>query len=1436
MNLGILIFGELPASMEARLLKSSRVLEFPLLRIRAQNIQIKQARDIYIFASWGQSLEDLIKVSKSIKTQIGDTPLLWLNELCLDNVTRDKIPVSDVDGFLDFSELEAVFQDLILLRDLLKIVEVPGVTINQKSKATFLTPRHSTRREFPPLLEEPEPKPTLDFSGHYQLLPALGCSQRCVHCSILSREGFRRKMKPSVLLERMGELYHQSKIRKFHLVDHEFNDDLSDLRMLCEGIIDKGLEIEWKTGFLFRPMNENLFNLLKESGLKEVTLPLFSGSDHVLYKNHMAERRETIRKNLKQLHSVGIKTQLIIYVGAPGESFSDYFKTVEFLGEIQPFITQVQAVKTIRIEPNSFLDRRQAERKISVDPGHPDTWVEQEADHLNDPRNRDLKKAYLQKQLIQRGIYAKASPDKMDLSEIEKRRTEYEKSKADIILVNCPPWGYLNPPVGIAKLSSYLRNKGYKTALFDFNVGFYLKYEEMQRLWHVENKSYWSSDLTFDIIRYIYDRDIDEAVEAILQIPCNRIGFSCVDPKERMTIEFIKRLRERAGDLKIILGGPVCGTSEYRDIFFDKLGPGGVDSYVVGEGEDTLVEILELLDKGQPISGIAGTVEPDEDGNWHFAPTRPKVDLWNAPITTYEEFDLQDYTCRELIVEWSRGCIGTCTFCKAKVLDGKFRSYSPEHVVESLKYYVENYGIRDFTVADLAVNGNWKLLDQICDAIVESGLEIRISAQGIPRRQMNRKVLDNMKRAGFVEIQWGVESGSDKVLKAMDKDWMFTIDEAQQVIRDSYLSGIKTCMFCMVGYPTEEDEDFKMTYDFIDRNAEYLDMVKSVNSLHIITDTPVHHLAKQYGLELPAQNYHYLWSMPGNTHDIRQDRVKQLLELIKVKDLECRETNYLEGRQFVLMEDYKTTYIPMDERVDLLRKDINTLIDYRMNQQETWEDDQNPREEFLRQNIDLIGVYHGQVAFTAPGVAEIDLSNNCNFNCVGCWCHCDHLQELKTPAQRKKHSLDFSTITSLIKDLAESGTKTIQLAGPGEPFTHPQIMDIIRYIKGNGLELQIITNFSFITLEIAQELMDLKVDQITCSLWAGSEEAFVKTHPNQTAKTFHKIKEVLTFIGNNKKYNYFPRIKIYNVISSLNAFDLENMVNFGLEVRADTMEFTVVDTVPGKTEFLALSNEDLALIESAFEQITKRATYPDPPGRKHLEGLNAEQMEEHYEVNSKFFTDIGDYQGFDYEPVNKVMTCKAGLSNERMDHDPFQRCANIFFFNPETCKSCKFKTDCQIDPNEYSIKTRFFAVLGFGSFIRRARQSVMERNQIQKNKDSAPSLLPETPFVDTLPCTIGWTYTRVTTDGNVIPCCKGYEKPLGNLYENHFKHIWGDQPYQEFRFKAKNIKKSDLYFQEIGCYKACDNVGHNLEIFKRMNRLKPREKKWLEEASQEMGK
>jgi len=1430
----VLLLGNPAPSPRLRIQNFSKVHNLTVQKISLPLSIDLEIADFYVLFGLGISLTDQLEAGRSIKALIGETPLFFANETSLDPRVRAKIPTSVCDGFIALNELESTIHDMLVCARLTDLADVSGVTINQKRQVVAISPRKPKTHHLPAEHLRANLTDQMDSFGYYPVLNSLGCSERCHHCNILSREGFRRQMSTEELATLAVSLNREQGVRKISFLDQDFNQDHESLRLFSEKLIESNCGIEWKAGFFFREFSETLVTLLKESGLKEAHFVIFSGSDRVLKRNNIKQTVKLIRNTLRQFFSSGIVVRLKVMVGLPYENWVDYHRTLAFLESVRPLVHEVQEIRSISMEANSFYSRRHEEFGIQINPGDYTGWVRQERDHLNDHSSRIMKQAFIEHRLKGMGLFHKKGiSEQYDLFEMQKRYDEFKASRKDISLVTCPPWGYLNPPVGIAKLAGYLNSKGRTCAVFDFNVDLYLKYEDFQRLWHVENKSYWSNDLTFDVIRSIYDQDIDEAIDQILDINTDLIGFSAVDPKERMTIEFMQRLRENHSELTIILGGQVCGTKEYRHIFFDKLGPGGVDCYVVGEGEDTLMDILTALDNSQSLKDIPGTCHVDTNGEWTFAPSRPKVDLWNLPITTFEEFDLSKYSCQELLLEWSRGCIGTCSFCKAKVLDGKFRSYSPEHVVESLRYYVGNYGIRKYTICDLAVNGNWKLLEKTCDAIIESGIKVELRAQGIPRRQMKLPLLQKMKAAGFVEMQWGVESGSDKVLKAMDKDWMFTIAEAQEVIRNSHVAQIKTCMFCMVGYPTEEEEDHRMTYDFIDRNAEYLDMVKSVNSLHIITDTPIHHKAQEFGLVLPERDYHYLWSMPGNTHEIRQKRVKELLDLIKIKNLECVETNFLEGRQYEMVKDYREEYVPMDEKIARLRKDINQLIDYRMNQAEQWEGDDNPREEFLANHRDLLGVIHGKQAFVGPKIVEIDLSNNCNFNCVGCWCHCDHLEELKTPAQKRKNFLPLETIQGLIKDLADLGTKTIQLAGPGEPFTHPQIMDIIRYIKGNGLELHIITNFSYIDFPVAQELMDLRVDSLTCSLWAGSEEAFLRTHPNQTAKAFHDIKNILTFFGNNKKYNRYPRIKIYNVINHLNATDIENMVQFGREVRADTMEFTVVDTVPGKTEFLSLTLDDVKIIEEQFSRVSASATYPDPPGHKHLAGLSKEQMEEHYELHAKFFTDMGDYQGFDYEPVNKVMTCKAGVSNERMVHDPEWLCANVFYFPSQGCMSCSQFNECQIDKQDFSIKTRFFAVLGFGSFIRRARASAVERSRKEgRGREVAKlNLLPATPFVDTLPCTIGWSYSRITTSGDVIPCCKGYNKPLGNLYENHFKHIWNDHKMREFRFRAKNISKGDAYFEPIGCYKACDNVGNNMEIHKRLKKLKPRELSWLQEEA-----
>ena len=67
-------------------------------------------------------------------------------------------------------------------------------------------------------------------------------------------------------------------------------------------------------------------------------------------------------------------------------------------------------------------------------------------------------------------------------------------------------------------------------------------------------------------------------------------------------------------------------------------------------------------------------------------------------------------------------------------------------------------------------------------------------------------------------------------------------------------------------------------------------------------------------------------------------------------------------------------------------------------------------------------------------------------------------------------------------------------------------------------------------------------------------------------------------------------------------------------------------------------------------------------------------------------------------------------------------------------------------------------------------------------------------YIDRVPCYVGWSFSRILADGNVVPCCRGTKKIMGNIEKESFKTIWLSSQYNEFRSKAKYLSKHDAYF------------------------------------------
>ncbi len=191
-----------------------------------------------------------------------------------------------------------------------------------------------------------------------------------------------------------------------------------------------------------------------------------------------------------------------------------------------------------------------------------------------------------------------------------------------------------------------------------------------------------------------------------------------------------------------------------------------------------------------------------------------------------------------------------------------------------------------------------------------------MSALAIPRKGMDYELLCKMKEAGFYRLEYGVESGSNEVLKAMRK--IFTVETAERVIRDTYRAGIKTFVYLIVGYPQETKEYFDETKEFLKRNASYIAMIKSINPLYIMAGSEIFYHSEKYNVVLPSKNSDREWYMGDkNTYDIRRNRVLELKMF--VKDAGIAFTEEAESLEFTLDFSEKITSLVL-QNTKLVRK------------------------------------------------------------------------------------------------------------------------------------------------------------------------------------------------------------------------------------------------------------------------------------------------------------------------------------------------------------------------------------------------------------------------------------------------------------------------------------------------------------------------------------
>ncbi len=314
------------------------------------------------------------------------------------------------------------------------------------------------------------------------------------------------------------------------------------------------------------------------------------------------------------------------------------------------------------------------------------------------------------------------------------------------------------------------------------------------------------------------EKDEETAIrDALRQYPAEVIGLSGLTAESDSLYRAARYARQGAPKAVILAGGPHASSYTRETVARPE-----IDGVVIGEGERTLQEILDRIAADSPWDDVAGTAVKNGDGNCRLNPSRPFIEnLDELPLPAWDLTNIDAYARRRgmalvgrrryLPITLSRGCPYRCTYCHQ--MHGKqFRANSAEYVLKLVDTAAEQCGIHHFDVIDDIFNFDPRRLQAICEGFIARP-DIRFTLpNGIRADRLDAEQVRLMSRAGLEYVAIAVETASPRLQKMIRKN--LRLDKVRVVIEQFARQRVMTSGFFMVGFPTETEEDMRMTIDF----------------------------------------------------------------------------------------------------------------------------------------------------------------------------------------------------------------------------------------------------------------------------------------------------------------------------------------------------------------------------------------------------------------------------------------------------------------------------------------------------------------------------------------------------------------------------------------------------------------------------------------------
>ncbi|MDD5959169.1 MAG: radical SAM protein [Methanobrevibacter wolinii] len=296
------------------------------------------------------------------------------------------------------------------------------------------------------------------------------------------------------------------------------------------------------------------------------------------------------------------------------------------------------------------------------------------------------------------------------------------------------------------------------------------------------------------------------------------VSISALTPTIGSALESAQIVKETIPDTMVILGG-YHPTFNFEETLHDE----NVDLVIRGEGEYTMLDLVQTIEKGGDLSRVKGIVYEEENENGDkimiVTPDRePIMDLDELPFPALHLLPMDHYKLLNMDTHMStmitsRGCPIQCSFCSSAAMHGrKIRRRSIKNIVDEIEHLKYDYGIETIAFMDDTFTINKKRVKELCDEIINRNINIM---WGCTARvdTLNEEVLEKMKQSGCICIFMGVESADQNVLDKMGK--RTNIPKIKEAFRIAHEKKIRTIASVALGMPGDTKKAMNKTIKFV---------------------------------------------------------------------------------------------------------------------------------------------------------------------------------------------------------------------------------------------------------------------------------------------------------------------------------------------------------------------------------------------------------------------------------------------------------------------------------------------------------------------------------------------------------------------------------------------------------------------------------------------